>query len=88
MGQVIKIKNTDGGKSFTYTNHGQSVDCFLQGNPSITQMAAEGEQMLAANTLVGMKSLGMKSSARGKKRSGKKRSGKKRSNKRRSVRRG
>ena len=88
MGEVKEIKNTNGGKSFTYKNHGQSVHCFLQGNPSITQMAAEGEQMLAANKLVGMKSLGMKSSARGNKRSGKKRSNKRRSNKRRSVRRG
>jgi hypothetical protein len=88
MGQVIKIKNTDSGKSFTYTNNGQSVDCFLLGNPTITEMSAEGEKMLAANTLLSMKSSGMKSSAGGKKMSGRKRSGKKRSNRKRSVRRG
>ena len=84
MGQVNNIQTTNDGKSFTYVNNGQSVDCVLKGNPSITQMAAEGERMLAANTLVSMKSSG------GKRKSGKRmrKSNKKRSNKKRSVRRG
>lgn len=88
MAQITDLQNINGGKSFTYKNNGQSVRCFLLGEPSITEMSREGERMLAANTLLSMKSLGMKSSARGKKMSGRKRSGKKRSNRKRSVRRG
>jgi hypothetical protein len=76
MGQIVDIQNHNGGKMFTYIENGRRVTCFLNGNPSVNQMAAEGASRLAAQTLVSMRN-----SARGKKRSGKKRSGKKRSGK-------
>lgn len=57
---------------FTYIENGNRVTCFLNGNPSVNQMAEEGKKMLAAQILTSMRN----SVARGKKRSGKKRSGK------------